>query len=409
MRYKILLLCSFFLFFTTTVNAADPSWWEIQSIDTMKYSRDLARQEAKNVQFEKEIDSQISLIAQTGATHVAVGTPYDDEFVPYLSKWVASARRHGLSVWFRGNFSGWEGWFDYPRITEEEHTTKLQKFITNNSYLFEDGDIFTSCTECENGGPGDPRSTGRVNEFREFLINEYQISMRLFETMNKDVTAGMFSMNGDVAKLVMDRNTTQNLGGVVVLDHYVRDQDKLITDIEYIAKSSGGRVVLGELGAPIPDIHGAMSEKDQAEWLNGALSRLVQNINVVGVNYWVSHGGTTSLWRSSTEPKDAVSILKSYYEPEIIYGRVVDELGRPIAGALVEIESKQVISDNDGLFELSYHPAVGNRLLLSSDGFESDTYEVSIGGLYQYTLVKKDPTIFYNAYKQVYLFILRFL
>ena len=68
-------------------------------------------------------------------------------------------RKHGLSVWFRGNFSGWEEWFGYPKIKAYEHINKTRNFIINNPELFADGDIFTSCPECENGGPGDPRDT----------------------------------------------------------------------------------------------------------------------------------------------------------------------------------------------------------------------------------------------------------
>ena len=93
---------------------AQTPYWEIQSIDTMKYSRDMARERNKDMVFEKIIESVVEKIASTGATHVAIGTPYDEEFLPFLQTWVIAARKENLNVWFRGNFSGWEGWFDYP-------------------------------------------------------------------------------------------------------------------------------------------------------------------------------------------------------------------------------------------------------------------------------------------------------
>ena len=62
-----------------------------------------------------------------------------------------SARKHSLKVWFRGNLSGWEEWFGYPSINRDEHTAGIVRFITNNPDLFEDGDIFVTCNECENG------------------------------------------------------------------------------------------------------------------------------------------------------------------------------------------------------------------------------------------------------------------
>ena len=134
MRTRI--LCLFFLvslFLITLVNPrnvfAQTKYWEIQSIDTMKYSRDMARERSGDVVFDRIIESVLEKIKSTGATHVAIGTPYDEEFIPFLRKWVLTARRVGLNIWFRGNFSGWEGWFDYPRISKEEHLEKIEEFI----------------------------------------------------------------------------------------------------------------------------------------------------------------------------------------------------------------------------------------------------------------------------------------
>ncbi len=113
-------------------NGGKVKYWEVQSIDTVKYSRDLAREKLNDQEFEKDIDKQVELIALTGATHIGIGTPYDEEFVPFLRKWVRAARKYGLKVWFRGNLSGWEEWFGYERITREEHTEKVLAFIKNN-------------------------------------------------------------------------------------------------------------------------------------------------------------------------------------------------------------------------------------------------------------------------------------
>src|SRR3989344_6298983 len=86
----------------------------ITSIDTMKYSRDVAREKLNSSSFDEVIDKQVSEISATGATHIAIGTPYDDEFLPFLKRWVVAARKYNLKVWFRGNLSGWEEWFGYP-------------------------------------------------------------------------------------------------------------------------------------------------------------------------------------------------------------------------------------------------------------------------------------------------------
>jgi hypothetical protein len=146
---------------------AQEKYFSIQAIDTMKISRDVARERKNDTSYATYIDTVTKNIADTGATHIALGTPYDNEFLPFLNKWVQSARKHNLHVWFRGNFSGWEEWFDYERIDRETHMKKTEAFILSNPQLFQDGDIFSSCPECENGGiiDGDPSDLGL------FLLN----------------------------------------------------------------------------------------------------------------------------------------------------------------------------------------------------------------------------------------------
>jgi len=289
--------------------------WEVQAIDTMKYSRDLSREKINDKGFDAIIDQQVKNIAEVGATHVAIATPYDEEFVPMLKRWVSAARKYGLKVWFRGNWSGWEKWFGYPSITREEHLKKTKDFILANADIFKDGDIFSSCPECENGGPGDPRSNGDLLGHRAFIISEYQAAKSAFQKIGKNVKADYFSMNGDVARLVMDKETTKALDGIVTIDHYVKTSERLVNDIKSLAAESGGRIVLGEFGAPIPDIHGEMTEAEQARWINGNLSALVGISSLEGVNYWVNVGGSTELWDSNGKARAAVSEIKKFYKP----------------------------------------------------------------------------------------------
>lgn len=293
-----------------------PVIWEIESIDTMKYSRDLAREKSKSSEFDEEIEYQVRNIKEMGASHVAIGTPYDEEFTPFLERWVTAARKHRLNVWFRGNFSGWEEWFDYEEITPQEHQEKLEEFILNNPDLFRDGDIFSPCTECENGAMGDPRLTGRGREFIGFLISEYDIANSAFDRIDKDVMVN-FPMNGDVAGVIMNKETTAALGGIVVIDHYVKSPEQLAEDVKYYAARSGGKVILGEVGVYIPNIHGTMTDLEQAQWLEQALTLLAEEENLLGMNYWVFSDGTTQLWERDTRIKrKAADVLQSFYKPE---------------------------------------------------------------------------------------------
>lgn len=287
--------------------------WSVRSIDTMKYSRDLAREKLDDPSFDDVINRQAKDIASTGASHVAIATPYDPEFIPFLSRWVEAARDNNLKVWFRGNASGWEKWFGYKRISREEHQEIILNFIKNNGELFESGDIFTPCPECENGGEGDPRKIGGVEGYRQFLIDEYNASREAFRSIGKNVQVGYFSMNFDVAKLVMDRPTTAALGGVVAIDHYVKSHDKLRRDLDEIVESSGGKIYLGEWGAPIPDIHGKISGEEQAAWIKAAFEVFKANNNVIGLNYWVNVGGSTEIWNSRGEASASIPVITEYY------------------------------------------------------------------------------------------------
>ncbi len=287
--------------------------WAIRSIDTMKYSRDLAREKGADTDFDQIIEQQVKNIADTGASHIAIATPYDDEFVSFLTRWVKVSRDHKLKVWFRGNFSGWEKWFNYARIDRSQHLALTTKFIAANPTLFEDGDIFTPCPECENGGPGDPRKTRDITGHRQFLIDSTRVGNDAFAKIGKKVEVGYHSMNYDVALAVMDKETTSAVGGIVAIDHYVRTGEKMIRDIEKLKLQSGGQVYLGEIGAPIPDIHGQMSEDEQADWIRQTLDLLIDNNSIIGLNYWVNVGGSTGLWDKSGTPRRVVSVITSYY------------------------------------------------------------------------------------------------
>lgn len=343
--------------------------WDVTAIDTMKYSRDVARQFANDSSFDQTIEKQVSDIAKTGATHVAIGTPYNEEFVPFMDRWVKAIRRHNMNVWFRGNVAGWESWFEYPRIGRAEHTRQVLAFIKNNPQLFSDGDIFSSCPECENGGTGDPRMTGDTADYRMFLIDEYRQVKETFEIIGVDVPSNYYSMNGDVAKLIMDKNTTQSLDGLVVIDHYVKTPEKLIADIDALAKQSGGKVVLGEWGAPIPDIHGSMTEKQQARWIDQALAKLYKNKNVVGLNYWTGYGSSTALWNNDGSPREAVSVLTKYYTPISKAGIVVNELNDVLSDVQISSDRISTTSLLNGTFIIPPAPAE-TIVTIQKEGYE---------------------------------------
>lgn len=343
--------------------------WPIRSVDTMKYSRDLSREKMNDPKFDEIIDRQVRDIAAIGANYVAIGTPYDKEFIPMLIRWVSAARKYNLKVWFRGNLSGWEKWFEYGDITREEHTKMIEEFIVDNPDLFQDGDIFSTCHECENGGPGYPGGDTAVAEYRKFIIQEYQTAKSAFEKIGKKVDANSFSMSGDAAKLIMDKKTTAALGGIITIDHYVKTPEKLLKDVKNLVAQSGGKIMLGEFGAPIPDINGKMTSDEQAQWIAEALGLLASSREVIGINYWTGVGGSTQIWSDKGIPFPAVEALKKFYAPNMAFGVIRDKSGNPIAKAKIMYSEWFVYSDREGYFELNFVPDDDLMFNISASGF----------------------------------------
>lgn len=353
---------------------ADSRFWQIQGVDTMKFSRDVAREKAEDDSFDPIIDQQIKAIAETGATHVAISTPYDDEFIPFMKRWVDTARKYNLKVWFRGNMSGWEEWFDYPRIDRVEHTQQIRRFILNNRDLFEDGDIFTSCPECENGGPGDPRLNGDAEGHKQFLIDEYNVVVDTFKEIDKEIIANYYSMNGDVARLIMDKRTTAALDGIVTIDHYVGTREELLNDINGYVEQSGGKVVLGEWGAPIPDIHGQMTEEQQAAYIDDTFELLLTSNDIVGINYWTNWGGSTELWNSDGTPRKGVETLTKYFDPYTVYGTIQDNRGNVVKDVKIESSNRTEQSVN-GFYSMALINK--EKITFSKDGYQTRTITVA--------------------------------
>jgi hypothetical protein len=403
-------LASFFLaivFFLSLIQQvrAEERFWPVQSIDTMKFSRDASRQQLS----QDFIDQQIKNIADTGANYVAIDTPYDSEFLPRLREWVEAARKYNLNVWFRGNWSGWEGWFNYPKdLTRQDHLNKTRDFILQNPDLFQNGDIFTACPECENGGPGDPRSTGDVEGFRQFMVNEYQITNQAFLQINKQVNSNYDSMNGDVASLIMNPLTTSDLGGIVTVDHYTSTPDKLASKIINLASTSAGKIVLGEFGIPIPEINGSMTDSQQADWLSTALSNLINQPQLIGLNYWVNVGGSTALWNDDGSPRSAVAVLTKFYKHEQINGIVTDELGGRISNPQIVYLDHKYSGDDHGNFQLPYL-SDQTKITFSADNHKTITLTVKDLPVNKQVVLEKISRNWWNYIDSIWLKIKKFL
>lgn len=380
MRYLLFclfLVLSIALIFPGDVSAAT-TIWKIQAIDTMKYSRD----EARNVDILDQIDTIVETIAGMGATHVSIATPYDEEFIPTLTAWVREARKQGISVWFRGNWSAWEGWFGYPKFTNpNDHHAKTTDFIAKHADLFLDGDIFSPAPEAENGGFGDPRGSAQKSaQYNRFLVDSYAACQKAFRSIGKKVSCGYFSMNGDVAKTVLTRETVEKTGNIVVIDHYVRDLTQIPKDIAYLYEKLGAPIVFGEFGAPIPDINGPMTEDEQATYID-QLYRIFyhEKDRVIGMNYWTVINGSAAILNPNGSSRKAVAVIRTYYIPAIVQGTITDIFSDPLPETTVNIlqTPAKTVTDKLGSFQLPV-PEGSYTLEIQKEGYHAVTRTVSI-------------------------------
>lgn len=383
------------------IETSTARFWDIQAIDTMKYSRDVSREKLNDPTFDVEINRQVKDIAQTGATHVAIATPYDEEFLPILKRWVKAARQNEIKVWFRGNFSGWEKWFEYEPITRDQHIKMTRTFITSHPELFEDGDIFSACPECENGGPGDPRLNGDAEGHKKFLIDSYKASKQAFEDIGKDVPSNFMSMNGDVAKLIMDRETTASLDGLVTIDHYTGTPEQLLKDVNEYAKNSGGQVFIGEFGVPIPDINGEMTESQQAKWITDVGRLLSTSPHVAGLSYWVNKGGSTAIFTDAGKPKRAAAALKGIYMPEFERIKVINEAGEAISDALIDNGITTAVSNTSGLTSFPYINK-NQKITISATNYRTKEMSLNKTPMHFAVVLKKTEESFIFRLKKIF-------
>lgn len=364
-----------------SVTDINKAMWEYQCVDTMKTSRDKARAWENRSDLVEHIDKEMTAIANMGANCVALDTPYDEEFLPYLKKWVDAAREHNLKIWFRGNFSAWEGWFEYPHnMTTAQHIARTNDFIRNNADLFEDGDIFTPSPEAENGGPFNQVEVDEHVAFRRYLIQEHTEAQQTFQEIGKDVKTNWLSMNGGLAKRMFDQNTIDSLGKVVSLDHYIADPKQMGEFIDYFVNNFETRVVIGEWGAPIPEINGDMSEDEQNEFIGQLLDEMYKHReHIDGVNYWVLFDSSTEIYNKDLTPRKAVETIADYFKPSEMTGSVFDKNGKPIEGAKIIVDngSDEALTGSDGKYSFLL-PAGVHDLAISADGFDKVNYQYKL-------------------------------
>ncbi len=380
---------------------APPEIWSIRSVDTMKTSRDKARAELYNKSYDNVIDNDLKIIKEMGANYVAIDTPYDDEFLPYLKRWVAHARSFGLKVWYRGNWSNWEGWFDYPKnMSPTEHIAKTSEFVEKHSDIFEDGDIFDPCPECENAGFWQLNSNNAA--YNQFLQDQQAGLKKSFNKINKQVYTNIFSIIGGRAREVLDKQTANNLDNTITIDHYFKNTSSLADYYNHFSKDLNSHIIFGEFGAPIPDINGNMDENKQAEFIYDAFSNFYENKDVViGINYNVLAEGSSALVNYDRTPRKAIEVIKDFYIPGSVQGVVTNTLCEKVPNLYIGTKEipELAITNSDGEYRVV---APAGNIQISTDGtyYKNLTRDITItrGSTLALNIVvePENPTIIYK-------------
>jgi len=343
--------------FPSAANAQE-RLWKYQIIDTMKTSRDQTLYKMNDKKYDADIRKELKQIKALGATHVAIDGAYDNKYLPWLKRWVRIAREEQLSVWFRGNFSGWHGWFTPKNMTREQHKKAVENLILENPELFENGDSFTACPECESGGEGIPVTEDEVKEFREFMLDEYDLINVAFKKINKNVHTNWLSINPDVAKSIYDEETVRRIGNVLTLDYFVKDVSQLQEGLDYFkSRFPNAQILIGEFGAPIPEINGAMSEEQKAKFIEQIFMHLTSRNDIMGINYWVSSASTTELLDSNLERNKSAQIVEDFFKPKLkhVNIKVVNTLNEGVENIKLtdSINKKEYFTDHKGEVTLS--------------------------------------------------------
>ena len=376
----------------------ETTFWKYQCIDTMKISRDNARSWANKPDLTDHISWEMQTIKSLGANCVAIDTPYDAEFLPYLKSWIAGARKENLHIWFRGNFSGWEGWFEYPKITTtQEELTKLDTFIRANPNLFQDGDIFTGVPEAENGGPIKNITNGDYSSYRAFLVDEYRLEKKAFNDIQKAVEVDWFSMSGGWAERMYDKQTVDQTGGLVTIDHYISDPASMSAMVDQMNTTLGAKVMIGEFGAPVPDLNGPMTEEQQASFVDAVLQQLYnERVNVIGINYWDLLGGSTALMNPDQTPRAVADVIKKYFSPAVVTGKVTDEKGEGIPNVTVTTANGDVTVKTGANGTYSF-PTLSSQLTIFAhveDSIASASVDdIKPGNTYEKDIVLTTPSV----------------
>jgi hypothetical protein len=285
------------------------SLWQITCVDTMKDSRDTCFPVA-NQMSAAAIQQGVNLCATLSVTHITVDCYLD--YAAYTTAWVGAVRTTGRKIWWRPKWNDWAGDNGGSgTMTPAQYITATQNFIIAHPTLFQSGDILDIVSEPDLGpywnltyGAGwtSGAPTAGTNAFNTFLLNcDTQIQTTL-------QSLGIMGVNTKIRSLssFWGKNITALYPATVAALGYVTSDSypeasstdpavcaaARLTELQQIAAARPGvPIIIGELG-----YSNAVNVDDttQNNVLAAELAAIATVPAVVGVNYWVAQGTSTS-------------------------------------------------------------------------------------------------------------------
>lgn len=306
-----------------TISPATSGSWEIQSVSSMKETKDRVCGQRDQAFIDRWVDKAKEL----GVNYVAIETPYDSpacgNSVDYTWKWINSVRSHGLKVWHRHMPLAHEAIYDTPKA-KSDYFNLISNYIKANREMFREGDIFTPIPEPQNGGiSGVSNCTYGICQydnaahFNRWLRDALDVSNTAFSEigLGGKLKIGYYGFDGFITwgsnnpdwDGIIEDITIQKMGHLAV-DHYP----------ELIGQTM--KQGLDELQAKYPDLPIIISEWGSAG--AGDVQQQVLNSmgaakrpGVVGFNYWhMGMGGNEALINEDFSNRPQYDEVQSFFK-----------------------------------------------------------------------------------------------
>lgn len=325
----------------TVSQATTNPTWVFQSVDVMKYSKDVVC----NYPSDAFIASEVAKAVELGVTHVAISTPYDNptcgSALVLTQKWVTAIRAAGLHVWHRHLPNAFEATYGVSKHRSPDGTRHLKTiadWYTANSDLVQNGDVVTPIPEPQNGGiSGITYCADSLCQFSNAAdFNEWLRTAQLTTKLaikasgktiattlgdNNGVFVGLYGFDGYitwcdnnpdcVGQSKIEAATVTAMDNIIAIDHYPASNATMAGDLDEMrAVFPNANVVIGEFGTITQS-----TEATRQTAAEEAFSAFAARSWVKGVNYWhLGPGGNEGLINSDFTNKAVFGVVEGYYK-----------------------------------------------------------------------------------------------